>query len=375
MKMFGTEDFNEGLTAFIEKRAPQWKGRWTRGADQRRPSDAGRPGSGDGLDDAVVVEELGQPVDEAQSATSPSGTQPASAASSPASARLRSTTITSKSRITKWWSSSRISAQPISAPQTTLEAGLLGTSRTTASAASRPARPARRARTTPPAAGPWPRRTISRSYRRDGDGTDAHLGRTSAGQATSACHSVDRRRAMRVHDDRPSDQPEAPRRSSWCPGRRAGRARRSPMQRAASRQSTIAVHHSLAHPDAPGVGLDVEVVDHGERPSASDSIRPADSRRGSPISADQDRPSGRSRSVCSGPLRSARSGIAARNTDAALQRGESFPCEAGESDELAQVVDGGDAGAGRVLGHDVGRHDWSWEIRSGWSGGSGWPAS
>ena len=71
-----------------------------------------------------------------------------------------------------------------------------------------------------------------------------------------------------VHDDGPGHQPEAPRRSSWWPGCRAGRARRRPRQPRSAAQASDGVHHRLPDADAPGPGLDVEVA----RPRASSPL-------------------------------------------------------------------------------------------------------
>ena len=185
--------------------------------------------------------------------------------------------------------SSKRSTQPTSSPQTPSRPVSSHSSRTTASASSSPAS------TRPPGTDHCPRPAR-------GPAGSAAAGRASTTTAPTrpAGRSARRARQARperpVHDDGPGHQPEAPRRSSWWPGRRAGPgvdADAAPLPGPGEH----GVHHRLPDADAAGVGLDEEVLDHapaGRRRAAArrgdgvaddgvvDGARPARACRGRP---------------------------------------------------------------------------------------------
>ena len=134
--------------------------------DRRRPAPR-RAGPAQAMvgHDPVLVEELQQAVDQV------AGGPPRRGAPTPPRPRRRrpwarprpgpTSTVTEKSRMTKWWSSPMRSTQPTIRSQTPSTPVSSSSSRTTASASVSPASTRPPGIDHSPAAGPWPRRTSS----------------------------------------------------------------------------------------------------------------------------------------------------------------------------------------------------------------------
>ena len=143
------------------------------------------------------------------------------------------------------------STQPSSSPQTHSRPVSSRTSRTTASARISPRS------TRPPGHRPLPGgRAVAPTDQQQravvhDDRTDGELGRGCS-------------RQVPVHDDGPGREPEASRRSSWSRGRPGSARRRCPTAPRSVRPLDDGVHHGLADPDRPGLGLGEEVVDHDQ---------------------------------------------------------------------------------------------------------------
>ena len=212
----------------------------------------------------MVVQELGQPVD--QRLGHLGQRHPGDlAASSPATALGGSSTVTRKSRITKWCPSPILSAQPTSSPQRPRSRSPRAARDDRGVASVSPGSTRRRAPTTAPRRAPPPAARRSSRSSSTATRTDAHLGprrRSAAITQSGRCTTI--ARATRPNDSK-----------KFLVSRSPGSARLStPKQPRARHQSMQVVHEHLADADRPGAGVDVDVVDHPQQPAVEQRLDP-----------------------------------------------------------------------------------------------------